>query len=93
MVDKKRTYLFHWIQSLDRHIKKLIKCELQDQDNVLCHQYKNVKSLMELMVFMLQFIVGGYHYGLLWRPVSMSLQIGLAFGIFVFGNGEVSWSK
>jgi hypothetical protein len=61
MVDKKRTYLFHWIQSLDRHIKKLIKCELQDQDNVLCHQYKNVKSLMELMVFMLQFIVGGYH--------------------------------
>ncbi len=33
---------------------------------------------------MLQFIIGGYHQGL--------LQIGLAFGIFVLGNGEVSWS-
>jgi hypothetical protein len=30
--------------------------------------------------------------GLLLRQVSMSLAIGLAFGIFVLYNGEVSWS-
>jgi hypothetical protein len=32
---------------LDKHTKKLMKLELQDQHNALCHQYKNVKSLME----------------------------------------------
>ncbi len=30
MVDKKCTYLFHWIQLFNRHTKKLIKLELQD---------------------------------------------------------------
>jgi hypothetical protein len=28
MVDKKRIYLFQWIQSLDNHTKKLIKPKL-----------------------------------------------------------------
>ncbi len=28
MVDKDYTFLFHWIQSLNRHTKKLIKLEL-----------------------------------------------------------------
>jgi tRNA(His) 5'-end guanylyltransferase len=30
MVDKECTYLFHRIQSLNKHIKKLLKLELQD---------------------------------------------------------------
>jgi hypothetical protein len=47
MVDKECTYLFHWTQLLDRHTKQLIKLDLQDQHNVLCHEYKNEKSLME----------------------------------------------
>ncbi len=37
-------------------------------------------------------LVVGCHQGLLCRQVSMSLQISLAFGIFVSGNGKVSWS-
>jgi hypothetical protein len=45
MVDKERTCLFHWGHSLDKHIKQLIKLELQDEHTALCHQYKNVKSL------------------------------------------------
>jgi hypothetical protein len=36
-----------YTQSLDRHTKQLIKLDLQDQHNVLCHGYKNAKSLME----------------------------------------------
>jgi hypothetical protein len=51
MVDKKCTCLFHWIQSLDKHTKKLIKPTFQDQHNILCHQYKNAKSLMEVDSF------------------------------------------
>ncbi len=47
MVNKKCTYLFHSTQLLDRHTKKPIKSELQNQHNVLCHQYKNAKSLGE----------------------------------------------
>jgi hypothetical protein len=37
MVDKEHTCLFHWTQSINRHIKKLIKLRLQDQHNALCH--------------------------------------------------------
>ncbi len=37
MVDNECTCLFYWIQSLNRHTKKLIKPKLQDQHNVLCH--------------------------------------------------------
>jgi hypothetical protein len=48
--------------------------------------------LWRLTIFMLQFVIGGCHLELLWKHVSMSLQIGLTFGIFVLGNGEVSWS-
>jgi hypothetical protein len=28
MVDKQCTYLFHWIQSFDKHIKQMIRLEL-----------------------------------------------------------------
>ncbi len=45
-----------------------------------------------LAFIMFSFIPGGFHLGLLLRQVSMSLAIGLAFGIFVLYNGEVSWS-
>jgi hypothetical protein len=37
MVDKKRTNLFHWIESYDKHTKQLIKLELQDEHKVFCH--------------------------------------------------------
>jgi hypothetical protein len=47
MVDKKCTCLFHWIQLLNKHIEQLIKLNLQNQHNVLCHKYKNAKSLVE----------------------------------------------
>jgi hypothetical protein len=92
MVDKKCTFLFNWTQLLNRHTKKLIKPKLQDQHNALCHQYKNAKSLVEANSLYAIIIVGGCHQGLLWRQVSMSLQIGLTFSIFMSSNGEVSWS-
>jgi hypothetical protein len=41
---------------------------------------------------MLQFVVNGYHRRLFQKQVSMNLQIGLTFGIFVSSNGEASWS-
>jgi hypothetical protein len=45
-----------------------------------------------LTIIILSFILGGFHLGLLLRQVSMSLAIGLIFGIFMSDNGEVSWS-
>jgi hypothetical protein len=41
---------------------------------------------------MFSFVLGGYHLGLLLRQVSMSLTIGLVFGICESNNGEVSLS-
>jgi hypothetical protein len=76
----------------DRHIKQLIKLDLQDQHNALCHEYKNAKSLVEANGFYATLFVGSFHQGLFLRHVSMSLQIDSTFGIFVLGNGEDSWS-
>jgi hypothetical protein len=48
--------------------------------------------LWSLIVSMLQFVVGGYNWRLLWKHVSMNLEIDLTFGIFVSNDGKVSWS-
>jgi hypothetical protein len=48
--------------------------------------------LWMLIVIMFPFIPSGYHLGLFLRHVSMSLVIGLTFGIFESNNEEVSWS-
>jgi hypothetical protein len=53
---------------------------------------KMQNPLWRLIVFMLQFVVGGCHQGLFLRQVSMNLQIGLALSIFVSNNGKASWS-
>jgi hypothetical protein len=45
-----------------------------------------------LIVILFSFVLGGFHLGLLLKQMSMSLAIGLNFGIFVSKNGEVSWS-
>jgi hypothetical protein len=47
MVDRERTCLFHWIQSLDKHTKQLIKLKLQYEHKALCHQYKNATSVKD----------------------------------------------
>jgi hypothetical protein len=47
MIDKKRTCLFHWIQSLNKHTKQMIKLEFQNQHIFFCHQYRGTKSLRE----------------------------------------------
>jgi light-regulated signal transduction histidine kinase (bacteriophytochrome) len=47
MINKEHTCMFHRIQSFDRNTKQLIKPNLQDQHNALCHEYKNAKSLVE----------------------------------------------
>ena len=47
MVDKERTCLFHWTQSLEKHTKADIRQDLQSQHQKLCQQYKNAKSMAE----------------------------------------------
>jgi hypothetical protein len=47
MVDKERTCLFHWTQSLEKHTKADIRQDLQAQHRKLCQQYKNAKSMAE----------------------------------------------
>jgi hypothetical protein len=47
MIDKECTCIFHWTQSFDKNTKQLIRPNLQDQHNVLCHEYTNEKSFME----------------------------------------------
>jgi len=37
MIDKRMHMLFHWSQSLDKHIKQLIKPKFQDQHIFLHH--------------------------------------------------------
>ena len=46
-VDKKRTCLFHWTQSLEKHTKADIRQYLQSQHQQLCQQYKDAKSMAE----------------------------------------------
>jgi hypothetical protein len=48
--------------------------------------------LRMLTINMLSFVHGGYDSGPFLRHVSISLAIGLTFGIFKSNNGEVSWS-
>ena len=47
MVDRERTCLFHWTQSLEKHTKADIRQDLQSQHRRLCQQYKNAKSMEE----------------------------------------------
>jgi hypothetical protein len=44
MKDQKRTYLFHWAQSLEKHTKADIRVDLQYQHQQLCRQYKSAAS-------------------------------------------------
>ena len=45
MIDRERTCLLHWIQSLEKHTKADICQDLQSQHQKLCQQYKKAKSL------------------------------------------------
>jgi hypothetical protein len=48
MVDRERTCLFHWTQSLEKHTKADIRQDLQYQHRILCQQYKNAKLMAEV---------------------------------------------
>jgi hypothetical protein len=47
MKDQERTCLFHWAQSLEKHMKADIRADLQHQHRQLCRQYKNAASASE----------------------------------------------
>jgi hypothetical protein len=47
MKDQERTCLFHWAQSLEKHMKADIHADLQYQHQQLCRQYKNAASASE----------------------------------------------
>jgi hypothetical protein len=47
MKDQKRTCLFHWAQSLEKHTKADIRADLQHQHRQLCRQYKNAALASE----------------------------------------------
>ena len=45
MEERKRTCLFHWTQSLEKHTKANIRGDLQEQHRQLCKQYRIVSSM------------------------------------------------
>ena len=47
LVNRERTCLFHWTQSMEKHTKADIRSDLQDQHRRLCKQYKDSNSLQE----------------------------------------------
>ena len=47
MVDRERTCLFHWRQSLEQHTNANIRQDLRAQHIKLCQQYKNATTLAE----------------------------------------------
>jgi hypothetical protein len=47
MKDQKRTCLFHWAQSLEKHTKADIRADFQNLHRQLCRQYKNAASASE----------------------------------------------
>ena len=47
MIDRERTCLFHWSQSLQQHTKADIRQDLRAQHMKLCQQYKNAATLAE----------------------------------------------
>ena len=48
MLGQEHICYFHWIQSLEKHIKQYIKHNLQDQYKHLCLQYRNAISMDEV---------------------------------------------
>ena len=47
MKDQERTCLFHWAQSLEKHMKANIRADLQHQHRQLYRQYKNAAIALE----------------------------------------------
>jgi hypothetical protein len=47
MVDRERTCLFHWTQSMVNHTEKHIPEELWEQHKKMCHQYRKAQSMEE----------------------------------------------
>jgi hypothetical protein len=47
MENKERTCLFHWKMALERHMKQLIKPELQAEYIRLCQEYRMCQSIGE----------------------------------------------
>ena len=44
MENREQTCLFHWTQSMEKHIVAEIRRNLQDQYRLLCKQHKNATS-------------------------------------------------
>ncbi len=76
LIDKERTYFFHWTQSLDRHTKQLIALKFQDQDKTFCYDYKKAKSLEGANVYYVAIHSWWYSFGANVNGVIMSSTIG-----------------
>ncbi len=50
MIDKKQTYYFHYVQTMDKHTKQQIKPKMCKQHTTLCYEQKNATFLEEVDV-------------------------------------------
>ncbi len=89
MVDKELTCLFHWIQSFDKHIKQLIKPELQHEHKAVCQQYKNATSLGDVDSHYALIHCWWFSYGVVFEASVHKLNNWLNFWHFLLDNGEV----
>ena len=82
MVDKERTYLFRWMQSLEKHTKADIRQDLQYQHRIVCQQYKNVKSMAEAETKFLAIRAWWMSSGAATEQALSRLELWLAFWHF-----------
>lgn len=47
MQNRERTCLFHWKQSMEKHMKADIRQDVQEHHCQLCNKYKNANSMVE----------------------------------------------
>jgi hypothetical protein len=79
LIDKEHICFFHWIQSLDKHTKKLIVSEFQDRHKALYYDYKKAKSLEEDDVCYAVICYWWYSFGVAAKGVTHELNNWLSF--------------
>ena len=92
MVDKERTCLFHWMQSLEKHTKADIRQDLQSQHQKSANSTRMPSPWRRLRLSILQFEHGGCHPVLHLNKAYLDWSFGLPSGISVTANGVDLWS-
>src|ERR1700737_2662532 len=83
MVDRERTCLFHWTQSLEKHTKADIRQDLQSQHQKSANSTRMPSPWRRLRLSILQFEHGGCHPVLHLNNAYLDWSFGLPSGISV----------